>query len=85
LSLLGGCFVLFLSEFSESVMVMCCPLSCCLHRECLLDDLRGRKVGRDLVIHWGWGHREQGDHSRFPGTEVEMRLGDWISGAEGEV
>lgn len=21
------------------------------------------------MIHWGWDHREQGDHSRFPGTD----------------
>lgn len=39
-----------------------------------------------VVIHWvGWGQRRKGEHSRFPATELGMRLRALGLRAVGEV
>lgn len=75
----------FLSEFLENGMALCYLLSwhdvftgiaCCCWRLGNWDEFEeGRLEENAFVIHRGWGHREKGDHSRFPTTELGMRLG----------
>lgn len=63
----------------------------CFHVECLLvfeAGIPGWVGGRNIgvfVIYWVWGQGGNGDLSRFSATELMMTLGDWISGAVGDV
>lgn len=89
------CSFFFLSYFSENLMVACCLLSWPVHLMCSqrmpadsgdwVIGMSWEKKGSRIRSSWSWGWGQRGDYSRFRATELEMRLGDWISGAVGEV